>query len=335
MFLLCLVLISVLHGNPEVVRAEKSIVIKFSHDADNNTPVGQMAVRFRELITERFGEKVVVKVFPHAELYSDNTVLEAMLLGDVQLAAPPISKFAAFNRQMQLFDLPYLFQSRLALERFEHSAQGQALLQSLNGTGLVGLGYLNEDFKILSAQKPLRTPADAKGLRFRIQSSHVLAAQFRTLHATTMKAPFSQVTTLLRDNAVTAQENTWASMYSRGFYAEQPFVTVSNHGFASFMIVAADAFWQSIAPPLRQEIQVALNEAIAYGNNLAERVSGSAQEKIVASRQVRIIQLTDTEKRLWARAMRPVWHEFAEEIGGDLLDAAVEANQAGSIAKGF
>ena len=154
------------------------IQIKFSHVVAENTPKGQMAIKFKQLVEERLPGKVEVKVFPNSQLFGDNKVLEAMLLGDVQLAAPSLSKFNRYTKKLQIFDLPFLFKDMAAVDRFQSGPAGQALLRSVESKGLVGLGYLHNGMKQLSANKPLRTPEDARGLKFRIQSSDVLAAQF-------------------------------------------------------------------------------------------------------------------------------------------------------------
>ncbi len=113
------------------VFAKKPIVIKFSHVVAENTPKGQMANKFKDLVAERLGGKVVVEVFPSSQLFGDNKVLEAMLLGDVQLAAPSLSKFKRYTKKLPLFDLPFLFKDMEAVERFQGSEAGQKLLTSI------------------------------------------------------------------------------------------------------------------------------------------------------------------------------------------------------------
>ena len=158
-------------------------VIKFSHVVAENTPKGQAAIKFKELVDERLAGKVEVQVFPNAQLFGDNKVLEALLLGDVQLAAPALSKFKKYTKQLQVFDLPFLFTGIEQVDRFNQTEQGQALLSSIEGKGLIGLGYLHNGMKQLSASKPVRVPDDADGLKFRIMTSDVLAAQFQVLDA--------------------------------------------------------------------------------------------------------------------------------------------------------
>ena len=156
-----------------VTLAADPIVIKFAHVVAENTPKGQMANKFKELAEARLPGKVTVEVYANSQLFGDDKVLEAMLLGDVQLAAPSLSKFSRYTKQLDIFDLPFLFENMAAVDRFQQGPDGQKLLGSLKKKGLVGLGYLHNGMKQMSADKPLRVPEDARGLKFRIQASDV------------------------------------------------------------------------------------------------------------------------------------------------------------------
>jgi C4-dicarboxylate-binding protein DctP len=304
----------------------KPIVIKFSHVVAENTPKGQMAKKFKKLVDERLGGKVVVEVFPSSQLFGDNKVLEAMLLGDVQLAAPSLSKFKRYTKQLPLFDLPFLFKDMEAVERFQKSEAGQKLLTSVNKKGLVGLGYLHNGMKQLSSSKPLKVPADAKGLKFRIMSSDVLAAQFEAVHAVPLKKPFSEVFTLLQTKAIDGQENTWSNIYSKKFFEVQPYITESNHGVLDYLVVSSVEFWNSLPEDIRGEVQKALDESIAFGNKIAAEKAVQDRQAIIDSKRSELITLTDAERAQWVEIMKPVWKKFEKQIGKDLIDAAYGAN---------
>ncbi len=302
------------------------IVIKFSHVVAENTPKGQMANRFKALIAERLGDKVLVEVYPNSQLFGDNKVLEAMLLNDVQMAAPSLSKFKRYTKKLQLFDLPFLFNDIDAVDRFQQSAQGKTLLHAVEKKGLIGLGYLHNGMKQLSASKPLRVPADAKGLKFRIMASDVLAAQFEALGATPLKKPFSEVFTLLQTKAIDGQENTWSNIYSKKFYEVQPYITESNHGVLDYMVVTSKEFWMGLPEELRSEIKQALDESIAFGNQVALEKAVSDKQAIITSKRSEIIELTPEERAQWVAAMKPVWKQFEKQIGPSLIEAAYNAN---------
>jgi C4-dicarboxylate-binding protein DctP len=305
----------------------KPIVIKFSHVVAENTPKGQMANKFRDLVKERLGDKVEVEVYPNSQLFGDNKVLEAMMLGDVQLAAPSLSKFSRYTKKLQLYDLPFLFKDMAAVEKFQQSPAGKQLLESVSSKGLIGLGYLHNGMKQLSASKPLRVPADAKGLKFRIMSSDVLAAQFKAVGATPLKKPFSEVFTLLQTKAIDGQENTWSNIYSKKFFEVQPYITESNHGLLDYMVVTSTEFWNGLPADVRTELQKALDEAIAFGNKVAAEKSLSDKQKIIDSKRTEVIELTPEQREQWVEAMKPVWKEFEGQIGKDLIDAAYNSNK--------
>ena len=305
----------------------KPIVIKFSHVVAENTPKGQMANKFRDLVNERLQGKVEVEVYPNSQLFGDNKVLEAMLLGDVQMAAPALSKFSRYTKKLQLFDLPFLFKDIASVDRFQQSDAGKKMLSSISKKGLVGLGYLHNGLKQLSSSKPLKVPADAKGLKFRIMSSDVLAAQFKAVKATPLKKPFSEVFTLLQTKAIDGQENTWSNIYSKKFFEVQPYITESNHGLLDYMVVTSMEFWSELSDDVRAELEKAMEEAIAFGNSVALKKSLDDKQKIIDSKRSEIITLTPEERAQWVEVMKPVWKEFEGQIGKDLIDAAYGSNQ--------
>jgi C4-dicarboxylate-binding protein DctP len=302
------------------------IVIKFSHVVAENTPKGQMANKFRDIVAERLGGKVVVEVFPNSQLFGDNKVLEAMLLGDVQMGAPSLSKFERYTKSLQLFDLPFLFKDMAAVQKFQTSDKGVALLKSMEKKGIVGLGYLHNGLKQLSASKPLKVPADANGLKFRIQASDVLAAQFEALGAVPLKKPFSEVFTLLQTKAIDGQENTWSNIYSKKFFEVQDYITESNHGLIDYLVVTSTEFWTGLPDDIRMEVQKALDEALVFGNKVAADKATADRQKVVDSKRSEIITISDADRALWVEAMKPVWGKFEEEIGKELIDAAFASN---------
>lgn len=304
----------------------EAIKIKFSHVVAENTPKGQMALKFKELVESRLAGKVEVDVFPNSQLFGDNKVLEAMQLGDVQLAAPSLSKFDKYTKKLQIFDLPFLFSDIQAVDRFQQSAAGEKLLNSMSRKGLHGLGYLHNGMKQLSSSSPLSVPSDVKGKKFRIMTSDVLAAQFEAVEAVPVKKPFSEVFTLLQTKAIDGQENTWSNIYSKKFFEVQDFITESDHGVLDYLVVTSKEFWTSLPDDIRDELKIAIDEAIKYGNSIATEKAAQDKQKIIDSNRSTIIYLSKEERQEWVNAMQPVWKQFESEIGKDLIDAAIASN---------
>lgn len=302
------------------------IEIKFSHVVAENTPKGQMALKFKALVEDKLAGKVIVNVFPNSQLFGDNKVLEAMQLGDVQMAAPSLSKFKKYTQKLQIFDLPFLFENMTSVERFQKSGEGRKLLRSMKRKGLIGLGYLHNGMKQLSSSEPLNVPADAHGKKFRIMSSDVLAAQFLAVDAVPVKKPFSEVFTLLQTKAIDGQENTWSNIYSKKFFEVQEYITESNHGVLDYMVVTSTSFWDSLPNDIRPQVEEALNEAILFGNKIAAQKALDDKQKIIDSKRSTIISLTSAQRQQWVNAMKPVWKKFENKVGKNNIKAAIAAN---------
>ncbi len=307
--------------------AQQPIVIKFSHVVAENTPKGQAALKFKELAEKKLPGKVQVQVFPSSQLFGDAKELEALLLGDVQFIAPSLSKFDRYTKAIQVYDLPFLFQDIDAVDRFQQSPKGQGLLTAMKSKGLLGLAYWHNGMKELSSDKDqLKVPADVKGLKFRIQASDVLEAQFRALGANPQKMAFSEVYQALQTGVVDGQENTWSNIYSQKFYEVQKTIAVTNHGVIDYMVVTNAKWWDGLPPDVRKGLSEAMAEATAYGNKLADDLNEDARKKIAAAGKAKIQPLTKAELVPWQKAMEPVWKKFEGEIGKDLIDAALKSN---------
>ncbi|MDO6683309.1 TRAP transporter substrate-binding protein [Oceanobacter sp. 5_MG-2023] len=306
--------------------AAAPIEIKFSHVVAENTPKGQMALKFKELAESALPGQVEVKVYPNSQLFTDSSVLQAMQLGDVEIAAPALSKFQKYTDQLQIFDLPFLFKDINAVDRFQKGPEGQKLLKSMENKLLVGLGYLHNGMKQLTDSNPIRVPADIAGQKYRIMTSDVLQAQFEAVQAIPLKKPFSEVFTLLQTKAIDGQENTWSNTYSKKFFEVQKYATETNHGLLDYMVVTSAEFWYGLSDDVRAKLKAAMDESIAYGNTIALQKDAEDRQKIIDSGKTTVLTLTDAERQQWVDAMKPVWNMFADEIGPDLIGAALEAN---------
>jgi C4-dicarboxylate-binding protein DctP len=139
--------------------AQTPIVVKFSHVVAENTPKGQGALKFKEIAEKKLPGKVQVQVFPNSQLFGDGKEMEALLLNDVQIIAPSLSKFDRYTKKVQVFDLPFIFKDANAALSFENSKEGKALLTSMKGKGLIGLDYWSNGMRHFSTKKDFRLPS--------------------------------------------------------------------------------------------------------------------------------------------------------------------------------
>ncbi|MDH3472463.1 MAG: TRAP transporter substrate-binding protein [Rhodospirillales bacterium] len=302
------------------------IVIKFSHvtNADKH-PKGIAASLLEKRVNEEMNGKACMEVFPNSQLYNDDQVLESMLAGDVQMAAPSLSKFEKFTKKFRLFDLPFMFDDVAAVDRFQNSADGQKLKDSMKRRGLQGLAFWHNGMKQISAKKPLIEPADAAGLKFRVQPSDVLVAQMEALKANPQKMAFSEVYGALQTGVVDGQENTWSNIYGQKFFEVQDGITESNHGIIDYLVVTSTEWWDGLPDDVRSQLKTILDEVTQARNDESGRVNEDAKAAIVAAGGV-VRSLTSDQRAKWVEAMKPVWAKFEGDIGTDLIAAAQSAN---------
>jgi len=248
-----------------------------------------------------------------------------MLQGDVQLAAPSLSKFEKFTKQFRLFDLPFMFKNIEAVDVFQASADGQALLDSMQRRGLQGLAFWHNGMKQMSANKPLIEPTDADGLKFRVQSSDVLVAQMEAIGGSPQKMAFSEVYGALQQGVVDGQENTWSNIYGKKFFEVQDGITETNHGIIDYLVVTNVDWLASLDPAVRDQFMTILSEVSTLRNAEAFAVNEAARQSILDAGGT-IRELDATQRQAWVDTMMPVWTQFAGDVGQDKIDAAQAIN---------
>jgi len=301
-------------------------VIKFSHVTNTDKhPKGIAAELLAKRINEEMDGKMCMEIFPNSTLYDDDKVLEALLNGDAQMAAPSLSKFEKFTKKFRIFDLPFVFDDIEAVDRFQNGEAGQALLTSMKRRGLLGLGYWHNGMKQMSANKPLLTPEDAEGLKFRVQASDVLVAQFEALKANPQKMSFKEVYGALQTKVIDGQENTWSNIYGQKFFEVQDGVTETNHGIIDYLLVTSTKFWDGLPDDQRKQLKTIVDEVTKTRNAASTKVDLENRDLILKAKG-EIRTLTPEQRKAWVATMKPVWKKFEDDIGQDVIDAAVSSN---------
>ena len=331
-FISCSVLAVALLGSSSLYAASDAcqdgeVVIKFSHVTNTDKhPKGIAASLLEKRVNEEMDGIACMEVFPNSTLYDDNKVLEALLQGDVQLAAPSLSKFETFTKKFRLFDLPFVFKDIEAVDAYQASEGGRELLNSMRRKGLQGLTYWHNGMKQISADRPLVSPADAEGLKFRVQPSDVLVAQFKALGANPQKMAFSEVYGALQTKVINGQENTWSNIYGKKFFEVQDGVTESNHGIIDYLVVTSTSWWGGLPDDVREQFGKILSEVTGERNAAAAAVN-QENRALIEQAGGTIRALSDEQRAEWVEVMKPVWNQFESDIGADVIKDAVSFSQ--------
>jgi C4-dicarboxylate-binding protein DctP len=301
--------------------AQAPIVIKFSHVVAPDTPKGRGADKFKELAEKYTNGKVKVEVYPNSQLFKDKEEVEALQLGAVQMLAPSLAKFGPLGaKEFEVFDLPYILPDKAALRRVTDGALGKRLFYKLQSKGITGLAYWDNGFKVMSANKPLRMPADFRGQKMRIQSSKVLEAQFRALGAIPQVMAFSEVYQGMQTGVVDGSENTPSNMFTQKHHEVQKYITLSDHGYIGYAVITNKKFWDGLPAEVRTELDKAMKEASVYANEVADKDNADALEEMKKSGKTTFITLSADEKAAWKAALEPVTADMAKRVGKDVIE---------------
>ncbi len=306
--------------------AQAPIVIKFSHVVARDTPKGKAAEKFRELAEAATKGRVKIEVYPNSTLYKDKEELEALQLGAVQMLAPSLAKFGPLGvKEFELFDLPYIFPDKAALDRVTDGPIGRDLLKKLEPKGILGLAYWDNGFKMMSSNRVMRVPADMKGLKMRIQASKVLDEQMRSLGANPQVMAFSEAYQALQTGVVDGTENPPSNLYTQKMHEVQKHLTATHHGYIGYAVIVNKKFWDKLPPDIRIQLEAAMKEATIYADKIAQEENDKALDAVKKSGKTTVYVPTDAEKAEWRKALLPVQKTMEGRIGKDLIDAVNKA----------
>ena len=309
-----------------VALAQQPIVIKFSHVVAVDTPKGKGADYFKKLAEERTKGRVKVEVYPNSSLFKDGEEMEALQLGSVQMLAPSVAKFGPLGvREFEVFDLPYMFDSFDELHKVTEGSVGKSLFQKLESKGILGLAFWDNGFKEMSANKPIRVPADYKGLKMRIQSSKVLGDEIKALGAIPQVMAFSEVYQALQTGVVDGTENPPSNFYTQKMHEVQKYLAMTDHGVIEYAVITNKKFWDALPADIRTTLEGAMKDATKYANDIAKKENDDALEAVKKSGKTEIITLTAEQKAAMKKALVSVHKENESRVGKDTLAEVYKA----------
>ncbi len=302
--------------------AQQPIVIKFSHVVAHDTPKGLAADFFKKKAEELTKGRVKVEVYPNSTLYKDKEEMEALQLGAVQMLAPSLAKFGPLGvKDFEVFDLPFIFDDYNQLHKVTQGPVGKQLLAKLEPKGIKGLAFWDNGFKSFSANTPIKTPADLKGKKMRIQSSKVLEEQMRALGALPQVIGFGEVYQALQTGVVDGTENPISNLYTQKMHEVQKYLTLTEHGYLGYAVIVNKKFWDGLPADIRKELDDAMEQATRYANQIAKVENDNALEAVKKSGKTVVYTPTKEERLAFKKALVPVHQKMESRVGKDLIQS--------------
>ena len=302
--------------------AQQPIVIKFSHVVAADTPKGKAAEMFAKKAAELTGGKVKVEVYANSTLYKDKEEMEALQLGAVQMLAPSLAKFGPLGvKEFEVFDLPFIFNGYDDLHKVTTGAVGKQLLAKLEPKGIRGLAFWDNGFKSFSANSPIKTPADLKGKKMRIQSSKVLEEQMRSVGAMPQVMAFSEVYQALQTGVVDGTENPISNLYTQKMHEVQKHLTLTDHGYLGYAVIVNKKFWDGLPADIRKQLDDAMEQSTRYANQIAKVENDSSLDAVKKSGKTTVYVPTKEERLAFKKVMVPVHQKMESRVGKETIQA--------------
>lgn len=296
------------------------IVIKFSHVVAQDTPKGAAAEYFAKKAGELTKGKVKVEVYANSTLYKDKEEMEALQVGAVQMLAPSLAKFGPLGvKEFEVFDLPFIFDGYADLHAVTEGKVGQGLLGKLEPRGIKGLAFWDNGFKSFSLNSPVKSPADLKGKKLRIQSSKVLEEQMRTLGALPQSMAFSEVYQALQTGVVDGTENPVSNFYTQKMHEVQKHMTQTDHGYLGYAVIVNKKFWDGLPADVRGQLEEAMRQSTKYANSIAKEKNDADLKSVIASGKTAVYVPTPAERLAFKKALVPVHKAMESRIGADII----------------
>ena len=310
--------------------AQAPLIIKFSHVVANDTPKGKGSIKFKELAEKYTDGKVKVEIYPNSTLYKDKEEVEALQLGAVHLLAPSTAKFAPLGaKEFEALDLPFLFSSDEQYAKILGGEVGKYLFSKLESKGIAGLGFWDNGFHMLTANKAVVTPADLQGLKVRISGSKVADQYFRKLGAIPQILAFSEVYQSMQTGVVDGGENTPSNVLTQKFYEVQKHITIARHAHLQYAVIANSKFWSGLPPDMKAPLDKAMAEANDYTNQIARQENIDALAEMKKMGRNEFHELNEAQRKVWQEAMAPTYVWAEGRVGKEVIEILKKATAAG------
>ena len=300
--------------------------IKFGHDQPEKSPHHDGAVYFKKLIEEGSNGEIAVKIYPTQLLGTGVQMSEMVQAGALEVLAIPTSNMQVLQPALQVLDLPFLFPNREVLGSQLDGALGDALYKPMLAKNIVGLSWFYSGFKQFTGNFPIHRPEDFKGHKMRVMPAPVIREQFKALGASPVPIDFQELYSALQQGVVDGQENPLTSIVSMKFYEVQKYLTLSNHAFLGYVLVASKSFNDSLPAKYQKLLRDSARKAALYERNLIQEREKGFLETIKKA-GVTVIELKPEEKQAFQKAVEPVYDWFNKNVQGgkqyyDMIRAA-------------
>ncbi|GAB3071384.1 TRAP transporter substrate-binding protein [Salinicoccus sesuvii] len=313
-------------GRPNADESSGKTIIRMAYLVSPSHSSHIVAEKFVEQVEQESGGRLEVELYPSGSLFpSDREAVEAVQLGNVEMTIPALAVVSSFNQNFMLLDLPFLFDSHEEAYKVLDGEFGQSLLDDLQEDNLKGLVFAENGFRhITNNERPIHTPSDLEGLKFRTLESPVQTDIFKAFGANASPFAFGEMYTALQQGTYDAMEGPISLYYTSNLYEVQDYMTLSDHYYMPTALLMNNDFYQELPEDLQE---VVMEASIMFRDEQRQLAREQDEEylQVLKDEGVQVNELTDEQRQAFVEAAEPVLEKYDEKLGNNLLDELFEA----------
>jgi len=306
----------------------ESIQLRVSHVVAEDHASNLALLEFEKSVEERSNGKIDVQVFPNGQLYgSDREAVEAVQLGNIEMTMVATPTLSSFSSKFMVIDLPFIFKSDAAAHAAMDGELGETLNEELPAINLVGLGYGENGFRhFVNNKKPVETPDDLDGLKMRVMENKLYQDTFNLLGANASPLAFGELYSALQQGTYDAMDNPISLVYSMKFYEVQEYLTLSGHVYAPTITVINNEVLNNMSSELQTIVKEEAKIMSQYQRELTHE-QDEEQLQQLKDLGMNVNELTSKQKDEFIEKVQPIYDEYKDVIGQDLIDLAQSYNE--------
>ncbi len=295
-------------------RQATAITLKAADDQALGYPTTQALLEMGRLLARWSAGRIRMEVYYDGQLGNEVTTIRKTIEGSIDIDRVNLDPLTQIEPLLRAFALPYLFHSEGQMHRVVDGPIGRELLGRLKDHGLIGLGYYDSGARsFYDSRRPIRTLADLKGLRIRVQNAAIMVEIVRSLGAIPVPMPYEDVYTALETGVIDGAENNIPSWVSTGHYEVAPYYLADDHVRVPEVLVMSEKTWKRLSPSDRSIVARAAAASVTYQRKLWQRTVAAALKRARAA-GCEIIAPEDPS------AFRKATESVYRDYGGELSD---------------
>lgn len=293
--------------------------IKFPIVNQIDHPQGIGAKKFADLVAEKSGGKLKVKVYPGGTLGGEQQVASAMQGGTIEASMMAPAQLVGMIKEFVVLDFPFAFANAKEADFVLDGPVGKKLLDKLPEKGLVGLGFMEQGFRsITNSKRPVNKLEDIAGLKVRTILNPLYVDMLNALGANAVPMPFPELYTGLETKAVDGQENPYATVDASKFYEVQKYMSLTQHIYNSQMMMVSKKFWDQLSADEQKVLQDASNEASTYQRKVAREIDTKLRDSLT-QKGMQINDIAPAEIARMREKVKPVVDKYSAQAGEALV----------------